>query len=500
MAAAKNQRRGRLVAVLLAVLACAIGCAFWWQRRSEGDVTQRRTVAVTELREARVVRQRGLLESAGAEPAIVRTHGYILKIVDQGTPIRKGELVFSMDDSFARVSIEGSEDVIEKEALSREIIEASLRLTQFREREEASLHTAELAHAKLAEAEELGHPTKSELRLLEMDLRLSNLDLEDAREELARQQRLRKKNFISASALEPYERRVQVAEAYVAEKKHNIAIEKKGASQETRIELRRAVERSEARAQRAMRHVVRRIKEIEQQLAASTTRLASLEHRLERSRKEIAGAEVRAQRDGVVRIRDYYDWRSGGVRREYKAGVEKRPQDIIADVIDLGSMRVNLVINEADFHDLREGMPVRVIMPAFPERVFPGRLEQLGAIGRDRNQIDPTASGGAQSGIMMFNAEISFDGQGARFHPGMSAMVEIVATQSTTGLALPREAVALDGDGVGTVHKLNDNGEAPISIRGRVFNERWFAIEEGQGLAKGDLVVIPETGGTDERR
>lgn len=477
-----------LAAALIVLLAAGIGRRFYL-RQQQPPEEKRTAYVVHRIPVSFSISQRGVLESTDQEPAVVRTQGYIQEIVEQGTPVKKGDFIFRMDDTDPREDLEQYQDSVGQEMLSKQISEETLSLTRFREEQELSVLDAELEHARLSEAEELAKPVEQDRRLSAIDKRLAELDLEDARDVYERQRRLFDKGFLSATALEPYEKRVHIAEAYVEEVERRIEIEAEGISEERRIELRRAVERAEAVGERAKRRMARRVQEIEEELKLNDLRVQEIRHRMTREQEEIDGAEVRSGKDGLVKIRQYRDWRSGGRLMEYKAGVQKYPLDIIADVINPHVMTVKLVINEADFHFLSEGMPVKVILPAFPGQTFAGKLIQLGAIGQERNRVDPTARSGGQSEIVMFSAAISFDGGGAEFRPGMSALVEIIVAEPGPRLVIPRCAVTCSEQGT-TV--LAGPGPEPSRqpIQGRVFNQFYFLVESG--LSEGDTIWLPD--------
>ena len=476
--------------VLIALCVCfCVGAVVWRIRSGREGVGTVVEWRVTPHSGVDGIRQRGILRSADAAPAIVRTRGYILEIVKQGTPVKKGDLVFQMDDSRSVEEAEENESRIEQEELALKGLGAREAFTAFQEDQELAVKEAELEHARLEEEVELVSPTPEELQLLAIERELSELNLADAPGEHDRQHRLFKKEFISAAALEPFERRLESASAGLREVEIKIAVKKKGITEERRVELRRAVERAEAVVGRAASARERKLSELRHQIVASERKIAGYHDHLKRHRREAQSAATHATRDGVVKVRRYRDWRSGGKLREYRAGVERYAQDIIADVIDPSVMRIDMVVNEADFHRLAAGMAVRVTLPAFPGKVFRGKVDQLGAIGRDRNLVDPTAKGGGKSDIMMFNAEISFEGKGAQFHPGMSAEVEIVVKEVTTALLIPRGAVETLESG----HRVRRKKGRVFSwhdIEGRVFNDREFLVTKG--LSEGDTIALEQ--------
>lgn len=434
------------------------------------------------------VRQRGILECADSSPAVVRTHGRILEIVAQGTPIRKGEKVFEVETSEARSAVEQRESTRDRAKLDLEILRARYGLVEYQESEQLQVSQAELGHARLAEGEELGKPDAEDLRLLAIEKEQAELDVQDSREECQQQRRLYERNFISLTLLQSFERRAENASAQLQEVERKIALRRKGVTEERRIELRRAVERAEAAVARAEKQKERKLAEIQAQSLAAEARIGAEEHALAKHAQEIAQAVTAADRDGTVKVRQYFDWRNGGRLRDRVAGDEVDPQDIIADVINREQMLVKLVVNEADFHVLRQGMAVRVTLPALPEKRFAGRVEQLGAIGRDRNLIDPTARSGGRSGITMFNAEISFVGDGTAFQPGMSAMVEIIVAERSERLVVPRGALLASADGTFAVYRTAAAKVTKVPLQGRLLNEEYFQVEAG--LSAGDVILL----------
>ena len=469
-------------ALLLAAAAAA--CV----RAPAGEPVRPREYRVRPLAVEHVVRQRGILMCADTSPALVRTRGRILEIVKQGTRVKEGDRIFEMDDGEARERLERHESSRDKEQLSLEILKGQLALAEYTETQGLEVKRSELAHAKLAEEVELAMPDADEVRLLEIEKEQAELAVADAEDERGRQKRLYEKEFIALSALEPSERRLENARAHLEEIELKSRLRRKGITEERRIELRRAVESAGSALRRVREQMQRKLAEVRNQIAVSEKRLLEAKHHLAHYQKEIDQSVTTADRDGVVMVRRFRDWRSGGRLREYAAGDERYPQDIVAEVINPEVMRVKLVVNEADFHALRKGMAVNVAMPAFPGRTFHGTVEQLGAIGRDRNRIDPTARSGGTSDIMMFNAEISFSGEGACFQPGMSAMVEVVVAEPRERLVVPRAALAAAAKGSRTVQRKTADGFSATVVEGSDFNERYFHVTHG--LSEGDVVLL----------
>jgi multidrug efflux pump subunit AcrA (membrane-fusion protein) len=293
------------------------------------------------------------------------------------------------------------------------------------------------------------------------------------------------KGYTTISALEPHQRSLENAKAVLEELRLKNQIERKGVSEERRVELRKAVERAKSNLERIGQRRKRRLEGIETQISAEEKNLEVIRYTIAHAQEQIDNASVYAPCDGVFKLLVYRDWTAGGLMREVQVGDEKRPEDVVGHIIDPSDMMVKLVVNESDFPVLKVGMPVTMTVPSFPGKVFHGKIRQLGAIGKDRNRIDPIAAGGGDSEVIMFNAAVDFDGQGVRFHPGMSADIKVNVLNYSEALFIPRAAV-IDRDGRHFVFISTYGSQKQIS--GRNFNDMMFQVNAG--LEEGERIFI----------
>lgn len=470
--------------------ACALAAFLFWKSRQSDDAVKYETYQVKPITASRSILARGILQCSETTPAIVKTRGRITELLPQGTPVKKGDILFQIDDSSAREEIENQESSLHTTELSLVRLNTQRDLVEFQETQTINLRKAQLDHAILEEKMELAEPLPRDRRIMEIEEELAQLNLEEAQDNYDREHRLFTKQYISASALEPFEQKLENAKATLDELLLQNKLKKKGPTDERKVELNMAVRRARANMERMEKRKERRVNDIMAQIEAEERELKVIKHRIAYSENEIAQAAVKANSDGLFKVRTYRDWTSGGLIKEISVGEEKRQQDVVGDVIDPTRMEVKLVVNEADYHYLKEGMKVKLSMPAIAEKTFEGTLKQLGAIGRDRNRVDPTALDSGDSEISMFNANIAFDGQGVIFHPGMSALIEIIIEQSQDHILIPRSAVKQDDNGQFQVI-LTDHSTK--TVEGTYFNDMYFAIREG--LAQGDYILVPTTNG-----
>jgi len=242
----------------------------------------------------------------------------------------------------------------------------------------------------------------------------------------------------------------------------------------------------------------RKLNNIQNKITVSQHMIDDFKHQMKRFQDQINHAVIKSPADGIVNLRTYRDWRSVKKNQHITPGVSMHIHDIIADIINPENMKISLSINEADFHLLKKDMKALVRLPAFPGEEFNGKLELLGAIGRDRSEMGNPFSPSGYANIAAFNAEIDFDGQNLEFHPGMSALVEFVIKEPQQHLVLSRRAVLGAANNFYVYLKKNDS-YVKTAIKGRHMDELYFVVSDG--LNDGDTVAIgyqPERKSTDE--
>lgn len=129
--------------------------------------------------------------------------------------------------------------------------------------------------------------------------------------------------------------------------------------------------------------------------------------------------EIHAPVDGIVVIPTIWKGSSMG---EVQEGDQVRPGVPFMDVVDPSAMEVQAKINQEDILALSIGQSVRVHLDAYPDLVFPGRLESIDPLGQP-GDLSPK--------VREFAATFSIEGTDPRLMPDLSAAVEIGAAGGT---------------------------------------------------------------------
>ena len=130
--------------------------------------------------------------------------------------------------------------------------------------------------------------------------------------------------------------------------------------------------------------------------------------------------QIHSPIDGVVVLNTI--WKQGKMG-EVQEGDQVRPGVPFMQVVDPSRMEVRAPVNQEDFLSLQVGQTARVHLDAYPELVFPAKLEEMAPIGRD---------GDFSSKLRIFAVVFSISGSDTRLMPDLSAAVDVdLAGQST---------------------------------------------------------------------
>lgn len=96
---------------------------------------------------------------------------------------------------------------------------------------------------------------------------------------------------------------------------------------------------------------------------------------------------------------------------------------------DLAQMQIDTSIAEADVGGIREGLPARFRVDAYPGRFFRGEVRQV--------RLNPTI----QSNVVSYTVIVSADNAEGQLKPGMTAFVQITANRREGVLRVPNAAL-----------------------------------------------------------
>ena len=156
--------------------ACALAAFLFWKSRQSDDALKYETYQVKPITASRSILARGILQCSETTPAIVKTRGRITELLPQGTPVKKGDILFQIDDSSAREEIENQESSLHTTELSLVRLNTQRDLVEFQETQTINLRKAQLDRNSRGKME-LTEPLPR-AKIMEIEVELAQLNLE----------------------------------------------------------------------------------------------------------------------------------------------------------------------------------------------------------------------------------------------------------------------------------------------------------------------------------
>jgi HlyD family secretion protein len=192
----------------------------------------------------------------------------------------------------------------------------------------------------------------------------------------------------------------------------------------------------------------------------------------------VAGTSVVAPKNGIFLVGNFWQWGPEGPRK-LQPGDTVWPGYPVAQIPDPAEMEVEATLSEVDYGKVAAGMKARCVLDTYPDQVFEGRVEEVGAIA-----AEATASFLPTSAKTGFRVRVSLARTEPVMRPGLSVRVEVVRAAWPQALAVPRQAVRFD-KGQATVTK---KGITASKVVVAACTPTDCVVESG--LAEGDHVVV----------
>ena len=147
---------------------------------------------------------------------------------------------------------------------------------------------------------------------------------------------------------------------------------------------------------------------------------ARAERALSYAEKNAELMSVSAPFSGLVVLKQV--WK--GERQSLVAeGDEVRPGLPILDIVDASAMQVRATVNQADIGLIAPGRLARVRLDAYPQLLFPGRVELVAPLGVS-SEMSPK--------VRSFTAVVSIEGSDPLLMPDLTASVEVLGDTTTS--------------------------------------------------------------------
>lgn len=223
---------------------------------------------------------------------------------------------------------------------------------------------------------------------------------------------------------------------------------------------------------------------VDNQIIGMKTRIHTQESKVKRLEKEVAEVEssvarlnVKAPKEGIIVYTSNWRGEKKAVRDRCWRG------ENVMEMPDLGRMQVEAVIPEPEAGKVSENLPVEIRLDSNPDRVFKGKVIELGRIFRTKSYDQPS---------IVFDAVISIDDPDPKLMlPGMAAGVDIIVSSREDVLQVPETAIIYLEGGL-FVWKKGFFGKKMVAVTTGI--RSGGKVEIIDGLMENDRIVLSNAG------
>lgn len=340
------------------------------------------------------------------------------------------------------------------------------------------LKVAKLELAQYADADILAGEALQRRRQLKNDIKLSEGQLAQAREDHDVTQQLYEKRFAPKLELEKADLTLQQREVDVekARTAYRIFVEYEFAKQATKLfsdylESLEEMRRVEARTRSSLfqKHV---------RLMREKNNLRRNEERVAHTREQIENSVIRATQPGLVVYATHGHWRNPTPVEE---GSSIRERQSIITIPDPSTMAIDVKVPESKVRQLRKEMPAMVTVDSMPGQPFKGYVHRVAILP------EPSRWG---MDVKVYKTIVAIDPDDPRtskLKPGMAGSAEIFVQELNDVLTVPVQSVHTVGE---RRFVCLDQGVGYALVEVEIGASDDAFVEIRSGLEEGDLVRL----------
>ncbi|GIW88483.1 MAG: hypothetical protein KatS3mg108_2807 [Isosphaeraceae bacterium] len=395
------------------------------------------------------VTERGNLESSKNEDVFNEVEGQttILKILPEGSRVKKGDIVCELDSATLR-------DNLTNQQIATERAKADY---------ENALKTREVA--EIAKQEYIEGTYAQEQLNIKGERTLAENELTRAEERLAWSRRMLKSNYISEGQVlaDEYAKMRAEISRIQAEKKAEVLENYTKKKQLTELDANIEKAKSDELAKLATYNLEKA--------------------KLEKLQSQIEKCIIRAPNDGLIVYGNDPNQFRGNNQPQIQEGAVVIQRQKIFSLPDVFNMQVNTKVHESMIDRVEPGQKAKIRVDAFAGAPLTGTVKSVQPLP------DPTSF--FSSDVKVYTTIVTIDQKLSSLRPGMTAEVTILIDTLDDVLCIPVTAV-LPLKGKEYVYVVNEKGK-PERREVKLGATNDILIEVKEGLKEGDLVAMNPT-------
>lgn len=406
----------------------------------------------------------------------------ILRLVDEGTHVKKGDLLVELDSSDLQ-DRKVDEDIIFQNA-DAAFIQAREDLEITQKQAEADVQSAQVALelAKLDLEKYLKGEYEQQLQDAQSKVTVAKGTLQQAIERLNWSERLAKENYITSTDLQTDRFAKEQAELSLASAQTALDLLQKYTYQRTLTELQSTVREDTFLLDKAKHKGKASIVQAQANLRAKQLARNREKEKLDKLGEQITKCRIVAPVDGMVVYATSNGRSSRGINDQPLAeGVEVREMQDLIRLPTTAQMIADVKIHESLVEKVHVGQQALITTEALPGRTFAAIVHKIALLPDSQNVwLNPD--------LKVYNTEIEVQGNTDDLRPGMSCRAEVIIAELPSALFVPLQSVIRVGNQP-TVYVMPPGGP-PVARDVKVGLDNGRMVQITAGLRDGDRVML----------
>jgi HlyD family secretion protein len=404
----------------------------------------------------------------------------ILSLVEEGTIVKKGELLVELDSS--RLLDERIDQEIRVQNADAAFIRARENLAVDENQAQSNIDKAELTleFAKQDLRKYLEGEYQNERKVAESRITLANEELKTSEQKLKWSKVLFEKDYISQTELQIDELSAHKRRLDLELAKNNLRLLEDFEHPRWLAQRESDVKQAKMALERTRRKAKADVVQAEAELRAKDSEFNRKKDQLAKNEEQIEKTKIYAPADGLAIYATSAKTRHWRSQEPLDEGQEVREREELIYLPTAKAVNAEVKIHEASLEKIKIGLPVRVTVDALPGRTFTGRVVKIAPLP-DAQMI------WLNPDLKVYNTEIYLDGEGDNLRTGMSCKAEIIIKEYDDAIYIPVQAV-LRVRGEPTVYVLDGKTFEPRRVEIGLDNNRMIRIT--QGLKAGEVVLL----------
>jgi multidrug efflux pump subunit AcrA (membrane-fusion protein) len=424
----------------------------------------------------------------------------IKSVVDDGTPVKKGDLLAELDDSGLVETLKTERITLDQNKAQFIAAEENLKIVQSQNDSDIKAKETTLDLAKIDLEKYIKGDYEQTKKTLLGNIKTSESDLEQYRDRAAWSARMVKKGYQTESQAQADQSKLEGAELKLANDREALRV-LDDHSYGTYV---RTVKADTCAVEQANRDLLAaKAQALSKETTARSDMLSKksiYEQELSRCKEleeEIKKCKLYAPQDGLVvyYVSDQSRFGVGSQQGIVAQGEPVREGQKLMRIPDLHKMLVNTKIHEALISHIKgevrddsgslvyEGMPAQVRVDSYPDRLLKGHVKSVATVASQQDWFS--------ADVKVYQTMVSIDEPLEGLRPGMSAEVTILVDDTPEPvLAVPVEAVVgpVAAGKHREVYVLTGQGPKRQDVLLGLTNDKM--VEVKSGLKEGDQVIL----------